>query len=82
MLSHDYYEPSGGCTSYEFFKGNRIEPDTMGKTGKRKSKGWSEPAWNDFTGKVWDAGDSDDAQALVDKWVERALGVLQNMWFA
>ncbi len=54
----------------------------MGKAGKRKRGGWSEPAWNDFTGKVWDAGDSDDARALVDKWVERALGVLQNMWFA
>ncbi|MEX2729215.1 MAG: hypothetical protein Q6353_018310 [Candidatus Sigynarchaeum springense] len=54
----------------------------MGKPGKHKRAGWSAPAWNDFKGKVWDAGDSDDARALVDEWVERALGVLQNMWFA
>nr|MDO8085230.1 hypothetical protein [Candidatus Sigynarchaeum springense] len=52
----------------------------MGKRGKRKHVGWSAPAWGEFTGKVWD-GDSDDARILVDAWVERALGVLQNMWF-
>lgn len=54
----------------------------MGRVGKLKKGGWSSPAWNDFTGKVWDAGDSDDARALVNEWVEKALGVLQNMWFA
>ncbi len=53
----------------------------MGKDGKRGRRGWSTPAWNDFTRKVWDAGDSDYARALVDEWVEKALGVLQNVWF-
>ncbi|MBN2151445.1 MAG: hypothetical protein JW839_08370 [Candidatus Lokiarchaeota archaeon] len=53
----------------------------MGKRGKRNHEGWSAPAWNEFTGKVWDGGDSADARALVDQWVERALGVLRNMWF-